>query len=156
MSAALIVGSAVLFVRLARVIWEKDEAQALRLADVHMRLAEVHEESDNIAAAIEEHKQALALRLAHLEPHSRLLAEVYSRLAFDYSLEKQNAEARSAHVKAAECVEKKLALLESEVASSAGDKGKDKAEGATPAATEEIAELRAILEDLREKVKTFA
>jgi tetratricopeptide (TPR) repeat protein len=111
-------------------------------------LAEIHEESDNIAAAIEEHERALGLIQARLEPHSRLIAEVYSRLAFDYSLEKRNEEARKAHVKAAECVEKRLALLEDEIA---GDKGKGKSED-SPAATEEIAELRAILEDLREKV----
>jgi hypothetical protein len=134
---------------------EKDEGRALELADVHMRLAEVHEESDNLAEAINEYERALALRRAHLEPHSRLIAEVYSCLAFDYSLEKRNRDALDAHHKAAECIEKRIAFLEDQAAASGGDKGKGKTEDVLPAATEEITELRAILEDLREKVPSF-
>jgi hypothetical protein len=118
---------------------EKDESQAMRLAGVHLRLAEIHEESDNIAAAIKD-EGALGLTHARLEPHSPL--------AFDYSLENRSEGARKAHVvKAAECVEKQLALLEDEVA---GDKGNGCKSEDSPAATEEIAELRGILEDLRE------
>lgn len=114
-----------------------------------MRLAEVHEESDNIVEAIGEYERALSLRRTHLEPHSRLLAEVYSCLAFDYSLEKRNAEAMDAYSKAAECIEKKIASLEE----ASGDKGKGKSDESVPAATEEIAELRSILEDVRERVR---
>lgn len=133
------------FSRSARAILEKHGAEPMMLADVHMRLAEVHEESDNIIDAISEYERALTIRKAHLEPHSRLVAEVYSCMAFDYALEKRNTEAIESYKKAAECIEKQLANLEEQASSSDSE--------VRTSATTEIAELREVFADLKERVR---
>lgn len=116
-------------------------------------MAEVHEESDNMTLAIEEYERALVLRRAHLEPHSRLIAEVYSCMAFDFTMEKRNADALNAYKHAAQCVEKKIVFLQ-HTAETSQHKGKEDPQD-TKSVRDEINELSAILEDLHEKVHFF-
>ena len=62
------------------VLRQEGEEFKLKLADVHLALAEVSLESDQIEQAITDQNTCLQLREFILEPHDRRLAEVYVTL----------------------------------------------------------------------------
>jgi len=121
-----------------------------------MKLAEVQEEADNMEEAIREYQNALELRKAHLEPHSRLIAETLSALAFAYSIERRNDEALQSYLSAFDVISLRKQFLEKQHNdSSLPDKGKGKErsdDSHLGPESAEYKELTELLTDVQEKI----
>ncbi|CAO3691009.1 unnamed protein product [Rhizopus stolonifer] len=76
----------------ARIIFEKsdDKETQLKLADVHLCLADVSLETEKFDASLADYEKAIEIKEKYLEDHNRELAEAYYKfaLALEFSSEK--------------------------------------------------------------------
>ncbi|KAI9266996.1 hypothetical protein BY458DRAFT_540356 [Sporodiniella umbellata] len=132
----------------ARVVLEKsgDEKSQLRLADVHLCLADVSLETEKFDASLIDFEKAIAIKEKYLENDNRELAEAYYKfaLALEFSSEKTDGAVPNLQ-KAIDVLNKRLDLLK-------------KIEGAekTVEVEKEIKEIEDLVPDMKLKVEELS
>lgn len=139
---------------LAKVIFKRqaegNKQMNLKLAEVHLKLGEVGLESETYTQAIEDIKTCLDIQTQNLDEHDRCIAETRYQLGIAYSLVNDFDEAIGQLNLANQLLEKRVEYLQGR-----GKQGSTDAEqNENPFYTveDEIAEINALLPDVREKI----
>lgn len=132
----------------ARIIFEKndDKETQLKLADVHLCLADVSLETEKFDASLADYEKAIEIKEKYLEDHNRELAEAYYKfaLALEFSSEKSDRAAPYLQ-KSSDVLKKRLETLK-----------KLKDAESTEEVKKEIKEIEELLPDMKLKIEELS
>lgn len=129
---------------------EGNKQMNLKLAEVHLKLGEVGLESETYTQAIEDIKTCLDIQTQNLDEHDRCIAETHYQLGMAYSLVNDFDEAVVQLNLAHQILEKRVEYLQGR--GKQGFSNVEQNENPFYKIEDEIAEINALLPDVREKI----